>query len=101
MPKRIANVKILKAFYLPYAKPQVKELVNGMIDLYEEGKIMNINTVKNALDKLTSPIKRERDAAIQEYSKKKETYKSRQSVIGKLERETEQFKSQLVDCDIE
>jgi hypothetical protein len=99
---RDSKVKQLDRFYTRYAKADVKPIVEDVIDLYAQGKIPLYETARGLLHKITSTIKKERDKGIAEFKKKKDSYVSRESVIGKLERETKRYQTQnLARYDLE
>ena len=101
MPTRIVNSKRLNNYYVAFAKPDTKTLITEVLGLYESGKIMHIQTARHILDKLTSNNKMVRERAIKEYITKQDTFKNKQSVIGKLKRETEQRQRPLGQFEIQ
>ena len=91
---RESKAKQLDRFYTKSAKAEVKPIVEDVIDLYVQGKIPFYETAGRLLHSITSTTKKVRDKGIADFKKKKELYASRESVIGKLERETKRYQTQ-------
>ena len=98
---RKSNTKKLRDFYNSYAKTDVKQIVNNIIDYYEEGKIINISTAKNYLDDITSSNKATREKGLKNFKKMKDTYDNKVSIVGKLTRETAMITDEIKDYHIE
>ena len=80
----------------------MKAIVEEIIDLYAQGKIPLLATAEKLLDNITSLNKKKRDKGIEDFKKKKDSYYSAKSVIGRLEKEIQDFKDKdIQDFDIE
>ena len=60
-----SNIKFLK-FYTGHAKPEFKQMVNNVIDLYSSRSVTNFKTAKNTLDQLTSNSKLAREKGVKQ-----------------------------------
>ena len=89
---RISNVKRLDREYTKHAKADVQAIVEEIIDLYGQGKIPLLGTAEKLLDNITSLNKKKRDKGIEDFKKKKNSYYSAKSVVGRLEKEIKDFK---------
>ena len=98
----MSNVKRLYREYTKHAKADVKAIVEEIIDLYGQGKIPLLATAEKLLDNITSLDKKKRDKGIEDFKKKKDSYYSPKSVIGRLEKEIKDFEDKdIKDFDIE